>query len=202
MNSHERRDNSIPTLEMLDSIQAFQRVLPLKDGKVLYLPMLHVLYYRQIGPYGERGIGAACLEFGFFAWGENRQSAEECLEPLVLSYFRRRIENKEFREILNDVSDDFMEPYWALYRQFSILHASFDVPAPYTAIIEELRRISEELKQKEGAVDDLNTALIGTESALKAILVENSMLRKQHKIEDKTVIGIPDLFAADNTISL
>lgn len=110
MNSHERRDNSIPTLEMLDSIQAFQRVLALKDGKVLYLPMLHVLYYRQIGPYGERGIGAACLEFGFFAWGENRQSAEECLEPLVLSYFRRRIENKEFREILNDVSDDFMEP--------------------------------------------------------------------------------------------
>ena len=117
---------------------------------MLYLPMLHVLYFRQNGPDGEEGIGAACLEFGFFAWGEDRESAEECLEQLVISYFRGRIENKEIQEILDDVSDDFMEPYWALYRQVSILQAASGLPAAHTAILEKLQ-------QKEGSVKELQT---------------------------------------------
>ena len=146
-----------------------------------------MLYFRQNGFHGKDGIGAACLEFGFFAWGADRASAEECLEGIILSYFRGRIENNEIQEILDDVSDDFMEPYWALYRRFSITQATSGVPAPYIAVLEELR-------QKEGSVEALQNKLNDAERAIESLLAENAMLKEQQKIEDKEIVRMQDFF--------
>ena len=186
-----KRANTIPTLEMLDSVQVFQQALPLSNDKTVLLPPLHVLYFRQNGFHGKDGIGAACLEFGFFAWGADRASAEECLEGIILSYFRGRIENNEIQEILDDVSDDFMEPYWALYRRFSITQAKSGVPAPYGAILEELR-------QKEGSLEVLQNKLNDAERAIKTLLAENAMLKKQQNIEDKEIVRMQDFFDTKN----
>ena len=194
MNSRNNgRADGIPTLDMLDSVQVLQKVLPLDNDKVLLLPILHVLYFRQNGFHGENGIGAACLEFGFFAWGADRESARECLEGIILSYFRGRIENNEIQEILDDVSDDFMEPYWALYRRFSIIQAASAVPAPYVAVLEELRR-------KEESVEGMKNKLNDAELAIESLLAENAMLKKQQEIEDKKIVHMQDFL--DNKTSL
>ena len=149
------------------------------ETKELILPMLHKLFFHQLGPNNEQGIGSACLEFALFAWGSDENKARECLDALIQTYFRHKLSN--IKEILEDVADNFMEPYWALYRQYSIIEATSGTLSPYSEVLETLRNIK---VKEEKAKEELKIVRL----AIQSLFAENVMLKSmQEKSNIETI---------------
>src|SRR6266403_3150266 len=92
-----------------------------KTSSVVLFPKFTILVFEHPGPHNEPGFQAACLEYGLFHWADDPRKATVELVHLTAHFIAEFIKQNQSEKITALVQNDFMAPFWSLYRSLELM---------------------------------------------------------------------------------